>query len=405
VYGGALFEMMNRIGYDAWCPGNHDFDISQENFIHIAQLARFPTLSANLVHDAGAFEPAVKDFVVVEKGGIRIGIIGLMTQELYGLVFQKNLVGIKVLSPVETAQKLIDRLDPETDLLIAVTHQGVEDDSILAAGVRGLDIIVGGHSHTRLRQPKIVNGVMIVQTGSNTENLGVLDVTVGNDRVISHDGRLIQLWSSPDRPGTPLAELIDSLQSEIHREFSEVIGTLEQDWVRGQGESGIGNFITDAQRDAAGAQVAFMNTHGIRRDVAAGPLTKLELFEVLPFRNMLGTFQLSGTQLKSVVLHHLKERTAIQTSGFTCRWRKKSNSDPEIVELNVQGEPVRDDRMYICAASDYLIGEARRYLGMEILQPIFLEQTLYTVVEGAVRNSKTISSRIEHRIREINNHE
>jgi hypothetical protein len=100
-------------------------------------------------------------------------------------------------------------------------------------------------------------------------------------------------------------------------------------------------------------------------------------------------------------MHHLKERTAIQTSGFTCQWRKKSDGEPEIAELEVQGEPVQDDRMYVCAANDYLVGEAKRYLGMEISQPVFLRETLYAVVERAVRNAKKISSRIEQRIREI----
>ena len=76
------------------------------------------------------------------------------------------LVGIQVLSPVETAQKFIDELRPKTDLIIALTHEGVDDDSVLAMNVHGLNVIVGGHSHTRLKKPKLINGVIIVQTGS-----------------------------------------------------------------------------------------------------------------------------------------------------------------------------------------------------------------------------------------------
>ena len=126
-----------------------------------------------------------KPYAIIERGGVKVGLIGLMSQELYGLVNQNNLVGIKVLSPVETARKYIKELRPKVDLLVAITHQGVDEDSALAEEVSGLDIIIGGHSHTRLKSPRVVNHIPIVQTGSNCENLGVLDVTLEHGRVVA----------------------------------------------------------------------------------------------------------------------------------------------------------------------------------------------------------------------------
>ncbi|HSQ77000.1 MAG TPA: metallophosphatase, partial [Bacteroidota bacterium] len=193
--GGALFEMMNLMGYDAWCVGNHDLDVSQENLAGLVKIAGFPTTSANLVKGKDLFPQGNQPYVLLERGGVRIGIIGVMSQELYGLVIQTNLTGIRVLSPAETVQRYIDELDPKTDLLIALTHQGATDDSILAANVEGLDLIVGGHSHTRLQSPLVVNGVYILQAGSNTENLGVADLVVENDRIARIDGKLVQLWA------------------------------------------------------------------------------------------------------------------------------------------------------------------------------------------------------------------
>jgi 2',3'-cyclic-nucleotide 2'-phosphodiesterase (5'-nucleotidase family) len=399
--GGALFEMMNRVGYSAWCPGNHDFDVSQKNLVRLTTITKFPTLCANLVNDKGEYLPNDKPYVIIEQGELRIGIIGIMSKALYNLVNQNNLTGIKVLPPINTVQHFIDELDPRTDLLIALTHEGADEDSAMAMGVNGLDVIVGGHSHTRLEKPKIVNGVIIVQAGSNCENLGELNLTVENDHVVSYSAELIRLWYKKDRPQTGLSDFIDSLQSRIDQEYSEVIATLENDWVRGDSESGIGNFVTDAQRDAAGAQVAFMNKDGIRKDVPAGPLTKRDLFEVLPFRNVLVTFQLSGKELKSVMLHLLSKRSSVLTSGLRCRWKKGSDGVPGILKLEAQGRLVEDERMYICAASDYFVGEARRYLGLEVPHPIYLRQTLFAAVEEAARNAKTISSKVEHRIEEV----
>jgi 5'-nucleotidase/UDP-sugar diphosphatase len=399
--GGALFEMMNAVGYDAWAPGNHDLDLSQANLTALGRIARFPMISANLMNTSREYPVGNRPYVIIERGGIKVGIIGIISQELYGLVNQNNLVGIRVLSPVETLQKYIDELDPQTDLLIALTHQGVEEDSALATGVRGLDIIVGAHSHTRLKVPKMVNGVIIVQAGSNCENLGQLDVTVDGHRVVKYDGKLIPLWARNDRPEAWITTFADSLQREIDREYSEVIATLTGDWVRANsGQSAIGTFIADAQREAAYAEVGFMNNFGIRKDLAAGPLTKKDLFEILPFRNMLTTFQLSGRQLRGILKYSLEKRPAIQIAGMTAVYKRKADSTVALNDVRVMGKPLDDERMYICAASDYMVGEAKRYLGIEPTNVSYSSQTLFGVVEEAVRKAGRITPMVLYRIDE-----
>ncbi|MDP2208689.1 MAG: bifunctional UDP-sugar hydrolase/5'-nucleotidase [Bacteroidota bacterium] len=398
--GGALFEMMNMIGYEVWCPGNHDFDISQDNFVKLTKIAKFPTVSANLVNNEGKNHLNNLPYIIVDKTGIKIGIIGIMSQDLYGLVNQNNLVGIRVLSPIETLQKYINEIDTKTDLIIALTHQGVYDDSVLAVNVRGLDVIIGAHSHTRLTKPKLINDVIIAQAGGNNENLGELELFIENDKVTSFNGKLIPLWFRADRPKNQLSSLVDSMQITIEKDYSEIIGILKSDWKRGGGESGIGNFITDAQRIAAKTDIAFMNNHGIRRDLPAGKMSKKDLFEVLPFYNILTTFQLSGQQIKSIVKYYIKDKSPIQFSGIKCQWTKKEG-DIEILKLDIQGKPIEDDRIYSAAASDYFIGEAKRYLGLEINNAIQLNMTVFDEVRKVVLNTKEIDSKIENRIEEI----
>lgn len=398
--GGALFEMMNMIGYEVWCPGNHDFDISQENFVKLTKIAKFPTVSANLVNDEGKNHLNNLPYIILNKNGIKVGIIGIISQDLYGLVNQNNLIGVRVLSPIETLQKYINEIDPITDLIIALTHQGVFDDSVLAVNVQGLDVIIGAHSHTRLTKPKIVNDVIIAQAGGNGENLGELELFIENDKVSKFNGKLIPLWFRADRPKNQLSKLIDSMEITIEKDYSEIIGILKSDWKRANGESGIGNFIADAQRTAAQTDIAFMNNHGIRRDLPAGPISKKDLFEVLPFYNILTTFQLSGQQIKSIVKFYIQERTPIQFSGIKCQWRKNAG-EIEILRLDIQGKPVEDDRFYSAAASDYFVGEAERYLGLEINNAIQLQMNVFDEVRKVVLNTKEIDSKIENRIEEI----
>lgn len=402
AYGGALFEMMNMIGYDAWCPGNHDLDISQENFIALTKIAKFPTLSANLVNKKNKRHLNNKDFTIINKGGLKIGLVGIMSQDLYSLVNQNNLKGIKVLSPEETLQKLINKIDDKTDIIIALTHQGYEYDSVLATKITGLDLIVGAHSHTRLRSPKQVNGVLIVQAGSNCENLGEIDIEVEDDRIVSYNGRLIQLWYNSDRDKNRLSKFVDSLKQVIEKDYNEVIAELETDWIRRNGESNIGNFITDAQRIAVHADVAFMNNHGIRKDAPKGRLTRMDLFEILPFRNVLTVFQLSGKEIKNIVEYIIREKSPVQTSGIKCEYRN-SNGKIEFINFEIGNKPIIDEKYYVCTANDYFVGESMRYLGTEIQNPTYLKMTLYNEVEKYLKKLKRVHSIIENRIEELTN--
>jgi 5'-nucleotidase / UDP-sugar diphosphatase len=399
--GGALFEMMNRIGYELWTPGNHDFDISSANLRQLTKIAKFPTISANILDTLNQFPVNNKEYAIIEKNGLKIGIIGIMSDDFYNLVNKNSSAGIKILPSTETVKRVAALLNPQTDLLIALTHQGVDEDSVLAMNVQGIDLIIGGHSHTRLKHPKKVNGVLIVQTGSNSENLGVLDLKMETHHIISYNGNLVPLWYHAARPKTGLSTFIDSVKQVIDQDYSKVIATLKSNWNRGRGESGIGNFIADAQREAVHADVSFMNSSGIRKDLAAGPITKKDIFEILPFRNLLTTFPVTGQQIRSMVEFIIKERGGVQTSGIQCEWQKKGNGEIEFQKFLVNGKPLDESKTYTGVASDYMMGESEKYFGINTLTLTVLDQTVFSAIETKVRTMKEISSEIEHRMKEV----
>ncbi len=400
--GGALFEMMDLMGYEGETPGNHDFDISYANFLNLEAIAKYPVFCANLIDEQSGKPVTGKEYVIVEKNGLKIGIFGIMSSDFYNLVSAGSTKGIKLLPPLETAKRLIGLLEPQTDLLIAVTHEGVEDDSVLAAGTKGIDVIIGGHSHTRLRTPKFTNGVIICQTGSNCENLGILDLSVEkNHRIVRWNGVLHQLWYNPTRGKTVVTALVDSFKTEIQNEYSEVIGTLSSPWNVGNGEIAEGYFLADAQRKAAGADIGFMNNGGIRKRLIPGPITKQDLFEVLPFRNILTTFKVTGKQIKEIVKNDIEKHPGILVSGITCEWKRDSLKNVEIVKLLVNGKEVDENATYTGAASDYMMGEAQRYLGIPTPPLTFLRQTVFSAVEKRVREEKIISSSADPRIKEL----
>jgi 2',3'-cyclic-nucleotide 2'-phosphodiesterase (5'-nucleotidase family) len=144
-----------------------------------------------------------------------------------------------------------------------------------------------------------------------------------------------------------------------------------------------------------------MNDFGIRKNVSAGPLTKRDIFEVLPFRNILTTFSLSGPEVKTIVLNYVEKHLKIQTSGIRCEWKRNVEGKIEILKLEINGRPFDEKGSYIGAASDYFVGEAKHYLGIEILHPIYLQQSVFETIERKVRDEKVVDSKVENRIKEI----
>lgn len=402
--GGALFEMMNRIGYDAWTVGNHDLDISQDNLRQHAAIAKFPTLGANMQDSLGQLAFHNQAYTIVNKGDIRIGIIGMITKDLFTVTNTNNLKGMKVLSPVDIAQKIIDSLTKFSDLIVALTHEGVDDDSALAASTHGLNVIIGAHSHTRLKSPKEVNGVVICQAGSNCENLGELELTVEQKKVTQYSGKLLQLWVHP-HPENDFTKFVDEYRVKVDAEYGEVLGTLTLDWKReGKGESNIGNFVADAIREAADADIGITNSTGIRKDLPAGPIRKLDLFEVSPFRNVLCTFTLSAGETREFVQRYLNSvvegKGSTQHSGLSCQW-KRVDGKAVIDRILVEGKELQDDRLYTWATHDFLINQADKYLGIRPVGARFSPTTVLQALVAKVRNDKTITSRIENRMKEI----
>jgi 5'-nucleotidase / UDP-sugar diphosphatase len=398
--GGGLVQMLNLMGYEGWEPGNHDFDISYANFLKLTRIAQFPVFTANLVDLQSGHPITGKEYIIVEKNGLKIGIFGLMSQEYYNLVSVNSAKGVKLLPYITEAKRMIDLLRPKTDLLIALTHTGVDDDSVLAVSVKGIDVIIGGHSHTRLRKPKHINGVIIAQAGSNAENLGVLDLTVENKTVTKWDGSLNQLWYHPDRK-TAVTALVDSFQTEIKKEYDQVIANVVTSGKTEDSESGLGLFLAAAHKNAAHTDIGFMNTGGVRKRLLPGPITKQDLFEVLPFRNLLMKFSLSGTQVRGLALHMIKNHPGILVSGLECEWKRNEAGEVEIVKLLVGKKPLDERATYTAAASDYVMGEAKRYLGIDAPELTYTEMTVFNAILKEVVAMKTIELKSERPFKEI----
>ncbi|MDR3133836.1 MAG: metallophosphatase [Prevotellaceae bacterium] len=180
-FGAVEIELMNAMGYDFACLGNHEFDNGIDSLVKRLQEAKFGIITANYDVSETALRPFVKPYAIVEKGGFKIGIVGVGT-DLTPVSFGKNWEGIVISDPVETANAMAKQLkEQHCDLVICLSHIGYEEDVKLAENSRNIDLIIGGHSHTFLETPDVrknLDGkdVPVTQTGGNGKYIGRITV-------------------------------------------------------------------------------------------------------------------------------------------------------------------------------------------------------------------------------------
>jgi 5'-nucleotidase len=195
LYGGELeFKLMSEMGYDATTLGNHDFDAGVDGLIKQLPHANFPFLNANYNLEDSELFTKVLPYKTFQKGAIKIGVFGLGI-ELNGLVPDKLYGDIRYLDPIINANKTANKLKNELncDLVVCLSHLGLKygnkkvSDLVLAQSTENVDIVIGGHTHTFLDKPMVVNNlngapVIINQVGWAGINLGRLDITMMKDK-------------------------------------------------------------------------------------------------------------------------------------------------------------------------------------------------------------------------------
>lgn len=359
--GKPVVEIMNYLHYDAMVLGNHEFDWGQDTLHSIVSSASFPVISANTLKRGGGRLPGVKPYVILKRQGIRIAIIGITTPETYYSSKPENLTGLTFASPEKVLPPIIRHVRAKgASLVVVLSHEGLEADRLLARKVSGIDIIVGGHSHTTVKDPVVESGTVIVQAGSNGIYLGALHVVINKKtkKVVSFTRRDELELVSPSagvQMDPSVAQIVDRYESQVKAEFSRVIGTAAVDLVRDPNrESNLGDIIADAMRQSSGAQIAFQNRGGIRADIPKGPITLETLFTVLPFDDDIISMELTGEQILEMLEKSVQAENLLQVSGMRIVYDLSNPSGGKVVTAEVAGKPLESRKTYRVATNDFL---------------------------------------------------
>ena len=396
--GGAMLELMETAGMDAWVLGNHEFDIGMEHISTIVSASQIPVLSANLDAADGSGAPAimgVQDHTIFERSGLRVGVFGLTTTSLGRLTASGAAARMDVRDLAEVAREQVALLEPQVDLVVALTHVGLQDDKELADAVEGIDLIIGGHSHTSLTEPVRVDDTWIVQAGCYARQLGVVELTVDAGRIVDFSAELRDLHPDKSPIHAASARLEKTWTERISSHFGAVIGRVEGGNLDREygAESPMGRWASDTVRLAAGADIGLYNPGGLRADIVEGPLTRGALYNVFPFGNTVVHFDVTGAELVGLLLKNASAELAqdhpvMQLSGITAEWRLRSGV-PDLVEVTVGGRPLLPEASYTLATNSYIADQWRYNLGFEPQDVTHLEQTIFQAamaraVEGPV---------------------
>ena len=369
-------EMMNKMGYDAMTVGNHEFDDGPEILREFIGSVNFPILMSNA--DVSQ-EPLLTDVMlkstVIEKGGEKIGLIGLTPQDTDELASPGP--NVIFTDPSDAVQAEVDKLTGMgVNKIVVLSHSGYSTDQRVAANTTGVDVIVGGHSNTLLSNtaeravgpyPTVVNGVQIVQAYAYGKYLGELNVTFDDGgNVTEAAGDLVVMDASVAEDEATVARVgeaaqpLDEIRNRVVAEAAEAI-VGERDVCRAM-ECPMGSLIADAMLERVkdqGIEIAIQNGGGIRASIDSGPVTMGEVLTVLPFQNTLSTFRVTGATVVEALENGVSEIEEgagrfPQVAGLTYAFDSKAEPGSRISDVMVGGAPIDEGKLYGVVSNNFI---------------------------------------------------
>ncbi|RLF57107.1 MAG: hypothetical protein DRN25_07035, partial [Thermoplasmata archaeon] len=374
--GKALIKLLNLDPPDVFCLGNHEFDYGKDTLLKRIEEANFPIICANIVYE-DTEEYFTTPYIIKDIDGVKTLFIGVICENLKSIITKGNAKGLKVLPVKETVEKIAKKFVNDVDLTVVISHIGYAEDIKLARNLSkecGVDVIIGGHSHTILDEATIENGVIIVQAGSWGEFVGKLDLRINlkkND-IESFGWKLLPVIKNKDiRPNAEVKRLTDefitTINAKLDKEIGRVIITSIMEDTKL--ESALGNFSCDVAVKKLDVDIAFQNRGGLRAWIAEDGIIKIKnIWETFPFDNYWVKFRINAKQLWTIIETNAKLTGEYLMIPYTLSYKFDSSKLPgnRVVGIWFKGKKVEphDDVFFECATCSFIWGHAEECFGL-----------------------------------------
>jgi 2',3'-cyclic-nucleotide 2'-phosphodiesterase (5'-nucleotidase family) len=295
-----VYEISNLLGFDAATLGNHEFDYGWQQVLAFLGTAKYPIVSANLVDAAGRLMTA-EPYVILKVNGLRVAVIGAMTDTLPELTNPKAVGEWHPLPVLAAARKCAAEVRGRSDLVVLLGHITGEEERAFLAGAPEIPVLVTGHIHSGLPQAVTRGGRILVRVKSNGEEIGKLTLKVDTAKKAPLAGwkwTRITVDSADVAPAEDVAREVNRWEAEVKDRVDRPLAVAQRPIKRAELKA----LIEQAMREACGADFAFMNLGGVRDSLPQGQLLERHIWDVMPFDNLLmvGTFK--GRDLPPVVV-------------------------------------------------------------------------------------------------------
>lgn len=413
----STIDLMNNLRPDVATIGNHEVDYGFAHLLFLEKCAKFPIVNANLfitMNNSRVFTP----YINIDIGGLRVLFIGILTEEVLASTKNEKIIGTFI--DLESAAKEVGVIcdnyrTVRTDLTVLLTHIGVENDVKLAGMLEkdwGVDIIIGGHSHTFMDEPVVVNGVPIVQAGTGTGVIGQIDIQYDQEkrRIEEFKWRCVPINEETAPVDEVMDELIDSYRTETDTKYKRVVTR----WARKlthpsrEQETEMGNLYADAIAWEASFDVMLFASGSIRKKELGPIIEYQDMIENTPFDGPIYMVEVTGEQLRRIALHLMRDEAWTGetefyqfSSALHLKYRKSTHT---LEELTLRGKEVTPDMRIRLGIQDYHYNNFDEFFGVPLeevkknMKPKVVATSINNIIEEYFATNNGLDAHVEGRI-------
>lgn len=377
--GVSTIEIMNMLAPDVVTIGNHETDYGLSHLLFIEKCAKFPIINANLyikMNGARLFNP----YHIAEIGGMKILFIGILTQDVISSTKNDEVIGslVDINDAAEEISKICNTFNGiDIDFTVLLTHIGIEKDKELAAlldPALGVDVIIGGHSHTFMDKPEKVNDILIVQAGIGTDQIGRFDIVVDSltNSVASYSWKTIPINDENCPKDEKIENLIGKLKSETDLKYGRTLRRLNRklEHPTRYTQTILGSFIADCFKNITKGDIVFVGSGSIRSKSLGPVITLQDIMECYPFKDELFEIKVSGRQLKQMYEYVYRDENNEDndyefyqlSEGLYIEYSK---SKKQIIKFTYYDKDVDMDKLYNVVIRKFDFSNLKEFLNMD----------------------------------------